>query len=52
MNERNNEVSSQEGPDDLSESICVDLGDAVTETKQWSWDPWVIDNYMQFGWNG
>jgi hypothetical protein len=52
MSERNNEVSSQERLDDLSESVCVDLGDAMAETKQWSPAPWVIDNYVQFGWEG
>jgi hypothetical protein len=50
MNDLNSDVSSQERVDDLSESICVDLGDAVAETKQWSWDPWVIDNLAHLGW--
>jgi hypothetical protein len=34
---------------DPGESICVDLGDAVAETKQWYTIQWILDNYLQFG---
>ena len=54
MNDAHNGVNSNDGVDgDPSEPLCIaDLGDAVEETKQWSWYPWVFDNYLQLGWEG
>lgn len=51
MNDVRDDRKSDDVADEASESICVDLGDAVAETKGWSPDPWVIDNLFLPGWN-
>jgi hypothetical protein len=53
MNDVGNVVEPSEAldGDGIGPLGVVDLGDAMTETKQMAPTPFVIDNYMQWGWN-